>query len=705
MALAFLVLASLGATIFLAAGSSHLPWSPRGSDSPAVHVSPELVEGSGNLSVVLDTTTPSVDLGETITLSAQVSGGTLPYTCKWSSSDELTKVGSCTGWSFVSNATGTVAIGLSATDALGKRGQATPLSITVASPLSLDLGPGPLQGDAGIRLRIPSTVANGTGTATCSWWLDQQLVASATSCIAFELTVNSGGQHTLQGTATDSATPPASARATLLLDIRPALTVVLAPSDPHPTLRELITISATVSGGSPPTDVEWSINGTPEVGTALTFQFETDHAGTYAFTASITDAVGGSVSSPPLAIQVGGTPSATTSPPPSNSLPPAPGLLLGPLAIVALAGVAVALFLGARRLRGERLSTSQGRAGAPPPPSGVSPGPRSLLGPTVPPAALASPPPPPPPAVPPPPPPSTSAPVAPRTVAVHPTRAPTSKVSRPIPPASKDRPPKVEPTIASRAPTPQSFPRVEADSLAPKTASGSLAGTPPSPATTSTSAGAPRRPGLLSQGKVGPVPSAEPSKVGPRSPSLEVPPKPRPEPGRPGSGRPSRARTSTEVKVRELSSIAPAPSGRPDPAPPVASLPEASQLPTTPPRRLSRIPAPDLPSESLVGQACPWVPIHPIEGRSVSVLTTATEAEDSSGSSVDAPLDPPSSSSEPSLEPPGPIPPPARCPKCHEILPIGRARHDCPPAAELESILRELAQDPLHDDRTARPLH
>ncbi len=44
-------------------------------------------------------------------------------------------------------------------------------------------------------------------------------------------------------------------------------------------------------------------------------------------------------------------------------------------------------------------------------------------------------------------------------------------------------------------------------------------------------------------------------------------------------------------------------------------------------------------------------------------------------------------------EPPAPVPEPQRCVHCLEILPIGRSKHECPPAAELEAILREIARE------------
>lgn len=105
---------------------------------------------------------------------------------------------------------------------------------------------------------------------------------------------------------------------------------------------------------------------------------------------------------------------------------------------------------------------------------------------------------------------------------------------------------------------------------------------------------------------------------------------------------------------------------------------------------------PPLPVERLVGQSCPWVPM-----RAPAVLpwmqNTMTFSSEGSQEGRGAEVEPVSAVSFPvtglPLEPPAPVPEPQRCVHCLEILPIGRSEHECPPAAELEAILREIARE------------
>ncbi len=707
---------------------------PPGSGEPAVagRVVPSTPPTGANLSVSLTTTTPAVDVGEPVVLVAEVSGGTPPYSCHWWQNETDLGQGPCSSWTVSTGATGVPSFSVSAQDAAGKRGRSGPLAVPVSPALNARWASDPQQLEVGLPANFSLLVQNGTGSPSCSWWLDGTSISSTGNCTALSLVPSSAGTHVLSVVAKDRASPAESVQAQVTLTILPPLVVALSSSVLRPMVGQQVVLAAEVSGGSGRLQFAWTLNGTAIGANGSTFEFLAAHSASYAFQVTVTDALGARVQSAPLEVQV-----ASTAPPSHGgkaiiALPriSVSSLDMGFVVLVAM-GLALLLFAARRRARNTGGRT---RAGTSPRPGGKSSKtgthapPVSTAGPSRPPDLPRSP------KLPQRPHPPAQQPQGTRAVALAPARTlpprpavPRSSAaaasgtaragvltSRPGP----DRGPRLAPSAAPRGSGDQGH-RPARDSSprpAPAKVRGGGAGPSRSPAPGPSALAGPRAAPETASSPPPPMPVPVPvgevrglgntpggrqtlaessGLVSPSEPAVlpELPSQNSPLPASPKGAEPPSPAGDAEAR-------APAPLALP-------AVTEASPLAVTEPE-LS-VPTGGLENweddeEMLVGQACPWVPL-PSAKRSP---TPQVPPERSFTGRPPLPEPPPSISPTPAFEvaedggsPPSSAPMGARCERCGGSLSTPGEDHRCTPESEIEDILSELAREIAA--RTERP--
>ena len=735
MANAMVLILGSGGLLALAAPPTvdSLRWtSPSGSGEPAAasRVVPSTPPTGANLSVALTTTPPAVDVGEPVVLVAEVSGGTPPYSCHWWQNETDLGQGPCSSWTVSTGATGVPSFSVSAQDAAGKRGRSGPLAVPVSPPLNARWASDPKQLEVGLPANFSLLAQNGTGSPSCSWWLDGTSIASTGNCTALSLVPSSAGTHVLSVVAKDRASPAESVQAQVTLTILPPLVVALSSSVLRPVVVQRVVLAAEVSGGSGRLQFAWTLNGTAIGTNGSTFEFLAAHPASYAFQVTVTDALGARVQGAPLEVQVASTASPSGGGKAIIALPQisVSWLDMGFVVLVAM-GLALLLFAARRRARNPEGRT---RAGTSPRPGGKS----SKTGTQAPPLSTAGP------SRPPDLPRSPKLPQRPHPPARPPqgTRAVALSPARTLPP--RPAVPRSSAAAASgtaRAGVPTSRPEPErGPRLAPSAAPRGSGDQGHRPARDSSPRPAPAK---VRGGGAGPSrsPALGPSALaGPRAApeTASSPPPPLPVPvgevrglGNGPGGRQTLAKSSGRVSPSEPAVLPelppqnsplptspngaepPSPAGDAEARPPaplaLPAVTEALPLPVTEPElsvSTGGLENWEDDEEMLVGQACPWVPL-PSAKRSA---TPQIPPERSFTGRSPLPEPPPSISSTPAFEVASDGGPPrssasmgARCDRCGGSLPTPGEDHRCTPESEIEDILSELAREIAA--RTERP--
>ncbi|MCI4336130.1 MAG: PKD domain-containing protein [Thermoplasmata archaeon] len=276
----------------------------------------------------------AADIGQSIAFNCSASGGFPPYAFTWSfgdgasdSTSEPTHVYAAAGQRLaictVSDATSTTVT--------------RSVVLTVSPTLHVVATSNSNAAAPGTSLTFTATPANGSGNySTVTWTFGDGTSASGTT---LRHLFSAAGNYTVEAMVADSN--GGQATGTVLVDISP-LAVVLgtsAPSSASP--NQLLTYSATASGGAGgPYNYTWTFgDGTTGYGAQVTHKFA--QTGTYHVTLQVSDRLGTTHLTTLGALTV-------SVPPPAAPLVTAP-LLLGLAALIGLVAFAVGVVLRRRR--------------------------------------------------------------------------------------------------------------------------------------------------------------------------------------------------------------------------------------------------------------------------------------------------------------------------------------------------------------------
>lgn len=246
----------------------------------------------------------SVDMGQTVTWSATVSGGTPAYTYAWSSSPASglgCPASTAPPITCTPTAAGSYTLTLTVTDSKGNSGHGTSASFVVsAAPTVSTPTFSPSSVDTGETLTVSATVTGtGSGGDTLSWSSSPTgLGCPTTGSSPISCSPTTPGTYTVTATVKDSNGGTGSAQsASITVDAPPVVTTpVASPSTPEVGVS--FTLSSTLSSpGSGGVSYTWTISPSGlgcATANALSITCTPTTAGSYTVGLSATDTNGGS---------------------------------------------------------------------------------------------------------------------------------------------------------------------------------------------------------------------------------------------------------------------------------------------------------------------------------------------------------------------------------------------------------------------------
>jgi hypothetical protein len=257
---------------------------------------------------------PALDVGQAVTLSVTVSGGSVPYAYAWK--------GLPTGCANVNSATllcspsdaGSAAVSVTVTDANGVALTSALVNLTVSArllPGSITMSPGML--DLGQTAGLTVSVAGGSGGLSYAW---SGLPSGCESADLAHLSCTPGSSGTSWVTVevTDSNGAAVSA-GPMPLTVSPALgTPTILASVTALQVGGSVTFTASVSGGTGPLSYSWTGLPTGCVSAnSPTLTCAPSTVGTYSVAVAVTDAAGVTTTATAVSVTVSAATTQSTS--------------------------------------------------------------------------------------------------------------------------------------------------------------------------------------------------------------------------------------------------------------------------------------------------------------------------------------------------------------------------------------------------------
>ncbi len=306
-----------------------------------VHVEPRLSAASPTVSPANST------VGETVALNTTVSGGTPPYTFRYTGLPAGCASIDSPTITCQPNAAGTFSISVNVSDAVGESVERS-ATLTVHNPatLSVHIAGAPPAPQVGQTVNLSALVSGGLGPFTYRWTLNGSATPLGTSPgILYVLT--GSGRYNFTVTVTDALGASSSANTSVVLPATlPPLKVTISASATSIPSGGSLVLRASPSGGSGPYLMQWQMNGTNVSATGSVWTVRLVQPGEYTFSVFTADASGAHVVSNSVHVNV------SAAPPGSNNATIPSTLLLGIGALLALAAVLLAVGLLRRWRKG-----------------------------------------------------------------------------------------------------------------------------------------------------------------------------------------------------------------------------------------------------------------------------------------------------------------------------------------------------------------
>ena len=242
------------------------------------------------LTVSISPTSVIMDVGQPVTFTSSVSGGTPPYTYQWYLDDVPVPSATSSTWAFTPSSPGSYEVYLNVTDDVGVTAKSNIASVTVNPALTVSISPTAVTIDVGQSQLFTSTVSGGTPPYTYQWYLNDTAVPSATSS-DWTFTPTSIGFYLIYVNVTDHVNVTAKSNIASVT-VNPELSVCINPISAAMNLGDSKTFTSSVSGGTPPYTYQWYLNNSPVPGAnTSTWAFTPTAMGSYTIYLNVNDSV------------------------------------------------------------------------------------------------------------------------------------------------------------------------------------------------------------------------------------------------------------------------------------------------------------------------------------------------------------------------------------------------------------------------------
>lgn len=290
---------------YSAAGSFSATVKVTDSGSATATSSPITITVSAGPSVTASSNRSSSFVGEPVSFSSAVSGGTSPYTYAWTFGDSATSTVADPTHSYA--ATGTYSASVTVTDNIGHTATSNSVSITVTAAgaaIAITAAASPTSGPAPLSVTFTSTPTGGSGTyATFAWTFGDGTTGSGQDTTH---SYSAAGSFSASVKVTDNVGHTATSNSVSITVTNPALAVTASVSPGTGTAGSTVfTFTAAPTGGTGSySSYLWSFgDGTTGAGESATHTYTT--GGTYTYSVTVTDSSDATASSAAQTLTVG----------------------------------------------------------------------------------------------------------------------------------------------------------------------------------------------------------------------------------------------------------------------------------------------------------------------------------------------------------------------------------------------------------------
>ena len=238
----------------------------------------------------------SIDLGESDTLSSQITAGTGPYQYAWYVGGS--EVSTLSSFSFVFLSEGTIEVKLVVTDSVSNQASSV-FNVTVNSDPSVTITSSQNPTDVGNSVTFTASASGGTGSYSYQWYLNGNAVSGATSS-TYTTSFSAVGSNSVYVVIEDSS-GISEQSPTISLSVNSDPSVTISSSQNPTDVGNSVTFTASASGGSGSYSYQWYENNAAISGaTSSTYTTSFTSSGSISIYVVVTDSTGLSVSSSTL---------------------------------------------------------------------------------------------------------------------------------------------------------------------------------------------------------------------------------------------------------------------------------------------------------------------------------------------------------------------------------------------------------------------
>ena len=275
---------------------------------------------NGALSVTISPGTVTMDVGQSQTFLATVSGGTSSFSYQWYLDGVAVSGATGASWTYTPSAAGSYTVYVIVTDSASTPTSAASntAQVIVDPQLTASVHPSSATIYLSQSQDFTALPSGGTSPYSYQWYQNSTLVSGATSSL-WTFTPTSIGVYLIYVKVTDNVSEVAvSTNAQLTVNPKPKILVTVSPTGAVIDLTQSVAFTSNVTGGLPPFSYQWCLNGSAVSGaTSQAWTFKPNSTGYYQVYLNVTDSLNTKAESNIALVAVNSLPSVTISPSPS----------------------------------------------------------------------------------------------------------------------------------------------------------------------------------------------------------------------------------------------------------------------------------------------------------------------------------------------------------------------------------------------------